>query len=256
MQYSATQLNQTGVYMIVHRDSGRLYIGSTAGSFKQRWRIHKSYLRKGKHHSLPLQNAWNKYSEFAFDFIILEVVPKEEWLDDQYLTDIEQMWLDAYQSYSRANGYNICITAGSQLGLKRSEEAKQKMSEAKKGEKNYFWGKTLSEEHCRKMSEAQKGEKSHMWGKSPSEETRKKMSEAKKGKKGYWAGKSPSEETIKKLSKTYTFLSPVGDVVTFHNLNDYCRENGLDQSAMCKVAKGLQGHHKGWRFSDVALTHL
>ena len=43
------------------------------------------------------------------------------------------------------------------LGCKHSEEAKNKISEAMKGEKNPNYGKRYSEEHKKKLSEAHKG---------------------------------------------------------------------------------------------------
>lgn len=59
------------------------------------------------------------------------------------------------------------------FGKHHSDEARKKMSKAKKG-------KHLSEEHKRKLSEATKGEKNHNYGKQFSDETRKKMSESAK----------------------------------------------------------------------------
>ena len=65
------------------------------------------------------------------------------------------------------------------IGNKRSEETKQKLSEGHKG-------KHHSEETKKRMSEAKKGkytgELSPMYGKHLSEETKKKISEVKKGK--------------------------------------------------------------------------
>ena len=61
------------------------------------------------------------------------------------------------------------------FGKSRSDEAKQKMSEAKKG-------KPLSEEHKRKLSESRMGNQNRK-GKKDSEETRRKKSEALRGKK-------------------------------------------------------------------------
>lgn len=78
-------------------------------------------------------------------------------------------------------------------GHKHTEEAKRKMSEVKKGEKNPNWGKRPSEEVKRRLSEANRGENHPNWGKSRSEETKRKISEAHKGMK-------PSEETRRKLS--------------------------------------------------------
>jgi len=75
-----------------------------------------------------------------------------------------------------------------QFDLSHSEETKRKLSEAKKGERNPFYGKHLSEETKRKMSESTKG-------KPKSEETKRKMSEAQKGK-------HLSEEHKRKLSES------------------------------------------------------
>jgi len=61
------------------------------------------------------------------------------------------------------------------FGASRSPEAKQKMSEAKKG-------KPLTAEHKRKLSESRVGNQNRK-GKKDSEETRRKKSEAMKGKK-------------------------------------------------------------------------
>lgn len=161
IKYSKEELSQTGIYAIVHRESGKVYIGSAGNSFRQRWQQHKHQLRKGRHHSILLQRAWNKYSEFAFDFKILEIVPKDEWLDNQYLTDVEQTWLDSTQAYDPEKGYNICPTAGSNLGVKLSEEARRNISESRKGEKHHQWGKPLSEEHRQNISQSKTNSKTY-----------------------------------------------------------------------------------------------
>jgi hypothetical protein len=59
-------------------------------------------------------------------------------------------------------------------GAIRSEEYKRKMSEARKGENGYWYGKKQSQETRRKISESRKGT-------TPSQETKTKISEAKKG---------------------------------------------------------------------------
>jgi hypothetical protein len=72
-------------------------------------------------------------------------------------------------------------------GRIKSEDEREKISEAHKGENNYWYGKSHSEESKKKMSESHKG-------KLISEETRRKLSEISKGK-------IISEETRRKLSE-------------------------------------------------------
>ncbi len=70
----------------------------------------------------------------------------------------------------------------SNLGKPKSELTKKRMSEAKLGHKNNFYGRTHSEESRLKISLAKTGKNHPMYGKSVSEETRRKISEAKKKK--------------------------------------------------------------------------
>lgn len=69
---------------------------------------------------------------------------------------------------------------GKHVGQKCSEETRRKMSESRKGEKNYWYHRPFPEEMRRKMSEAQKGEKSFNFGKTLPEAQRRKMSESAK----------------------------------------------------------------------------
>lgn len=92
------------------------------------------------------------------------------------------------------------------LGKYHSEEAKRKISEALKGNKNMI-GKHHSEETKKKLSETHKGKPSGMLGKHHSKETKKKLSESKietqKGIKNHFFGKHHSEESKKKMSEAH-----------------------------------------------------
>ena len=81
--------------------------------------------------------------------------------------------------------FNFTEGGDGSSGFKHSEETKQKIS---KNNARYWKGKKRSEEARQKMSETQKG-------KTFSEETRKKISKSLKGK-------TLSEETRKKISKS------------------------------------------------------
>lgn len=89
-------------------------------------------------------------------------------------------------------------------GRHPSEEARTKMSEAQKGEKNHFYGKHHTAETKEKISRANSGRHpseetlAKMRGRHPSEEARAKMSEAHKGEKNHFYGKHHTEESKEK----------------------------------------------------------
>lgn len=101
-----------GIYQILNRVTGKCYIGS-AVNIRKRWNCHKTYLRKGDHHSRKLQSSWNKHGEEAFEIVVLQEC------DVEGLLPVEQMYLDALQPW-----YNMAPTAGSGLGVKLPEEVK------------------------------------------------------------------------------------------------------------------------------------
>ena len=41
-------------------------------NFGDRWDSHRSLLRNNKHFNQYLQNAWNKYGEKNFEFVVIE----------------------------------------------------------------------------------------------------------------------------------------------------------------------------------------
>ena len=146
--YSPSDKNSPGIYCIFNKITEDYYIGSSSSSMILRWCSHVSLLRKNKHHSPHLQNAWNKYKADNFEFKLLEIVPKEEIKDKYYITDLEQMYFDTY--FPR---YNIAKIARSTLGFKHSEESKKAMSEKRKGNKSHL-GRNLSEEHRKNIGNA------------------------------------------------------------------------------------------------------
>lgn len=139
----------SGIYAILNLENKKFYIGQ-ASNLKLRWWQHKNSLSKNKHHSSILQRAWNKYGEQNFVYLIVEKCDK---LD---LTKREQYYLDLWKPE-----YNICKIAESVLGVKRSEETKQKMSLASKSRirsvseierlKTLRKGTKLTQEHKNKL---------------------------------------------------------------------------------------------------------
>lgn len=174
-----TQKNNSAIYAIRHTTSGKVYVGS-AVRVLTRWSQHRSLLNNGKHHSRHLQSAWNKHGIDAFEFIILELVS-----DVAMLIDRENAHIARLCSADPSRGYNLRKDAGSQLGMRHSDSAKKKMSDAHKGKTKTpehqaainasLTGRTLSDEHRVKIA-------TNQTGRIASEETRKKMRESQAAK--------------------------------------------------------------------------
>lgn len=182
----------TGIYQITNLHNGKSYVGS-AVRFHSRWRLHKTQLSKGKHHSKVMQRAWDKYGEAAFEFKKLLVCAKAD------LLWFEQRAIDVLKPT-----YNICKVAGSVLGYRHTDEAKAAAAERATGNTNRR-GRKESSEYCERVSAGRKGKGV---GRVLSEETKAKISASHTGKKMSEedkenlrrknTGKKQSEETIAK----------------------------------------------------------
>jgi group I intron endonuclease len=192
---------KSGIYKITNTVNQKIYVGS-AVNLQARFNNHKSHLRKNTHHSIKLQRAWNKYGEDAFIFSVIEFVHETENLIKR-----EQFYFDVLIPFGK-NGYNIATVAGSILGVKRSDETKEKLRIAS-------GSRTHTEETKIKISESKKGNSKHypmtdsgrksflekMKGRKLSPEHRAKCSLGMKGKKH-------SEETKKRMSDAQKNIAP------------------------------------------------
>jgi group I intron endonuclease len=94
------------VYAIKNKLNGLMYIGSTVDP-KLRWESHRICLRCGTHNK-KLQEAWDKFGEDVFEFVIIEEnIP----ILHQFIA--EQYWLDTLKTYEEGKGYNVQPRAGS-----------------------------------------------------------------------------------------------------------------------------------------------
>lgn len=175
------------VYKHTNTVNGKVYIGITCRNPKRRW-LHGHGYRRNAH----FMNAIRKYTWEAFTHeILLEGLSKAEACEKE----IELI------RYHRSNepeyGYNL--SSGGEFGgtgHTLSAEARQKLSESKRGEKHYLYGKRVPEETRRKMSEAHKG-------KTHTDEQRRRNSESQRGEKNHNYGKQAPEETRQKMSESH-----------------------------------------------------
>ena len=139
-----TTIPERGVYAITASD-GRSYVGSST-NIASRWSCHRSSLRLGKHYNSRLQSAWTALGADAFCFEILERLPEHE-----DLIVAEQKHIDALNAHGE--GFNICPSAGTNIGCVRTEETRQRMGAARvgllAGERN--WSARLVENDVREI---------------------------------------------------------------------------------------------------------
>lgn len=185
----------SGIYAIIHQESGRIYIGS-AVNIRDRWRTHRGRLNRGTHHSRHLQNAWSKYGGDAFSFSILERC------DRAALIPREQAYLDEV-----GPAFNMCPTAGSSLGRRPSPESRAKIAAALVGRPGRAWSPEQKENlrqaklGKRRPPEAIERMKLACIGRRPppiTEEGRKKISAARMGN-CHWRGRKHTPESIERM---------------------------------------------------------
>jgi group I intron endonuclease len=250
---------ESGIYEIINLVNGKRYVGS-AVRIEGRWKEHRRDLRAGRHKNRHLQNAWIKYGEAAFEFRVLEIVPRLGLLIER-----EQAHLD------RGYDYNISPTAGSPLGVKHSLEICAKKSEISRrlwadpahrekmmaragpditdefreavrkgiadriakglpfarGVRSYV-GRATSEETKEKL-------RAHNLGKRHTGDARRKMSEARRGKLN--ARAITTVFTIEHISGARLSGVPI----------DLRAATGIEPSLMCGLLKGRAKTTKGWR---------
>jgi group I intron endonuclease len=185
----------------MNKVNGKRYIGSTI-NFRKRKNTHLSNLRTKTHHSPKLQNAWNKYGEEAFEFLILEEVK-----DGVNLLEREQWWITETPSQ-----YNVCLIAGNCSGRTVSDITKAKIA--------YY------NIHNRKFSK----------------ETKKKISESKKGIKrdsAKWKNKKPAKKCYE-YNENGIFVKEwlsIKDASVFYNLKLSTLWNSIQKNKYIKKYK-------------------
>lgn len=108
------------VYKISNDIDGKFYIGSTNNLIK-RYYTHINHIRTNKNTCVKLIRAVNKHGEDNFKFEIVCECPTDKILET------EQEYIDILKPH-----YNIAKIAGSNLGIKRTEEVKHKKSVSQK----------------------------------------------------------------------------------------------------------------------------
>ena len=112
-----------GIYLIRNLINGKVYIGKSNNIYR-RIQAHLTSLRRKslKHENEHLINAWHKYGENSFEYIIVEECKFDE------LKEKELFYIKKYNSLDRNKGYNFRLDSKS--GMIPLESTRKKYSEA------------------------------------------------------------------------------------------------------------------------------
>lgn len=222
------------VYKIVHRPSGKFYIGSTVNRLK-RWQNHRT-----KSTCIHLRRAIVKYGLSQFDFLVLssyETLQTTKTEIKTLLTQMEQEYLDKFyllDSKKNPKCYNANPVAnhGNFTNHQPSIDtvAVEFVLESPDGVRHI--GKNLSlfaRDHgliadC--LTRVHRGERRHH--------------------KGWHLPGVDWRKTTEPKTLAYRLQSPGGKTFIGKNLTEFCQEHNLSRTRMFYVFHGKQRSHKGW----------
>jgi group I intron endonuclease len=184
------------IYYISCKETGKGYVGQTKyPSPEIRYKEHWNSV--GRKCNLFLHKAMRKYGREAFTVERLCVVPHEA------LGRMEEYWAEQLQTYMWDDtGYNMVWCGGTgSLGVKMSEEAKEKIRIAQTGRKHSEETKNkIRQANLRKKVSDETKEKLRQSKLNISDETRQKIGQAS-------LGRHPSDETRRKMSEVHSNIS-------------------------------------------------
>jgi|ERR1035437_8457487 group I intron endonuclease len=117
--------NNFYVYKITNLVNGKIYIGKT-NDIMRRWKEHINHAKAGKPY--PIHRAIAKYGIDSFSKEIIGT-----FTDEVESLQAEIKFIAQYQSNNNEIGYNLTVGGESIVGYIFTDEAKRKISEAKKG---------------------------------------------------------------------------------------------------------------------------
>jgi group I intron endonuclease len=241
--------NYGKIYKITNTVNGKIYIGQTIQTLKNRKNRKKDHRNCGERlQHLALCRAFKKYGFENFEWTTIYYAKDKNDLDE-----MEKYYIQFYKTMSPRYGYNMTFggeggqhpeeikkkISRSLKGRVFSEETKKKLSLSLKGkytkEKSSWWGRKHTEEERKKIGDAQKGQKNHNYGKKATEETRKKMSESHRGEL-HW-----NHKRVRNIDTGIVYVSAI----------EASEKTGIDNSSIGKCCKGKRNYAGGFRWGYI-----
>jgi group I intron endonuclease len=210
------------IYQFVNQNNNKVYIGYTS-DWNRRLQDHqKRYLTI----DTAFYHALRKHGWESFTY---EVIYQS--LDKEHTHKVmEEHFIREYNSHiDNGHGYNMSYGGDGNNGY--SAATRYKMGSSNRGKK-----RPLSEETKQKIGIANSRQR--------------RTEEQKEHLRNVNLGKKQSVETVLKHSKSYIVTSPDGVSTPIVNLNQFCKDNNLNQGAMAAIARGKPTKHKGWTCSS------
>lgn len=138
--------NDYTVYAHKNKTNGKVYVGITSQSVKDRWKNGSGY------HGMHFERAIQKYGWDGFDHIIIE-----SNLNEYQACELEKALIKIFDLTNPQKGYNEAIGGfgGGMNGKHHTKEAIEKIREARIRD-------GFSYEHRKHISESKQGAKHHM----------------------------------------------------------------------------------------------
>jgi group I intron endonuclease len=230
-----------GIYKIINVINNKFYVGS-AVNFSRRKTRHFSELRGNKHSNAKLQNAWTKYGEAAFVFVIVEEL--EIGVD---ILAAETVWLK--QHVGKDYCYNLGVDATAPMlgmvgslsptwGYKHTATAKARISKTSKA-------RIQTDEEKSKRIKTMQG---HFVAPS----TRAKISASLSGEKNFNYGKPRSQGFIDKVSKAVVASDGQGKQTLYPSISELRVALDIKPPTVNRALKSgcaiTRGRYTGWSF--------
>lgn len=208
------------IYKIVNTLNGKYYVGRT-GNLANRIAAHQYLLREGRHHSIHLQKAWDKYDKDVWN--VVEFCKIDTGSDDddiRYAQAIESSFL------SKENIQNILYNV-----------SESSITGTIRGRKHHYYGKHpsewMGEAYYANIERDRFGENNPFYGKEHSEETKNILREkcALYGENNGFYGKKHTPESIEKMKRARSFQNcPVSiEGVIYESIREASRKSGYSR---------------------------